>query len=686
MTDPIDWLLNNYLPDLAGLFVDPRRRVSPGYLAIAAVIALCWSVLVSRRSWRGGLRHGTGLLFSRRVWWSASARADYALMAVNRAVMMLVAPALLSKLAVTTFLFYALHDAFGASPAALRDLPAWIAPVSFTVVLFLLDDFSRYAVHRALHRAPALWAFHRTHHSAEALTPFTVYRTHPVEGVLFALRATLVQAAAISLFVFLFGRGIDLVSIWGVNVLLFVFNATGANLRHSHVPIRYGTALEHVFISPAQHQIHHSVDPRHHDRNFGAALAIWDWIGGSLCLAEESMKLRFGVSGPATARGHSLIALYVVPFHEVYRLARNAAMSAMEKSRMVSNIRQPLRPFARAAVAVASAAVALVGQSFPAGAQEPSRELNVYSHRQPFLINPFLKAFEKETGVTVNVVFSATGLVQRMLAEGSRSPADVVLTVDIGRLYAYADKGLFAPVHSKILEANIPPHLRDRDNRWFGLSKRARILAVARGRVAPDAIRRIEDLADPKWKGRVCTRPGSHVYNRALLASMIAAHGADGAEKWARGLVANLARRPQGDDRAQVKAIHEGVCDVAIINSYYYGKLRSSEVPAQREWAAAVKIVFTNQQDRGNHVNISGAGVAKYSRHRATAIKLIEFLSQPMAQKLYGEINDEYPVNPKVEPSAEVKSWGAFKEDDLPIGRIAELAPAAQRIIDRVGW
>jgi iron(III) transport system substrate-binding protein len=266
-----------------------------------------------------------------------------------------------------------------------------------------------------------------------------------------------------------------------------------------------------------------------------------------------------------------------------------------------------------------------------------------------------------------------------MLAEGPRSPADVVLTVDIGRLYAYADKGLFEPVRSKILEANIPPHLRDSDNRWFGLSKRARVVAVARDRVAPDAIGRIEDLADPKWKGRVCSRPGSHVYNRALLASMIA-------EDWARGLVSNLARRPQGDDRAQVKAIHEGVCDVAIINSYYYGKLRTSEVPAQREWVAAVKIVFTNQQDRGNHVNISGGGVAKYSKRKATAIKLLEFLSERKAQMLYGEINDEYPVNPSVEPGAEVKSWGAFKEDNLPIGRIAELAPAAQRIIDRVGW
>jgi iron(III) transport system substrate-binding protein len=343
------------------------------------------------------------------------------------------------------------------------------------------------------------------------------------------------------------------------------------------------------------------------------------------------------------------------------------------------------RPFAkglRLAALLAAAAVVLAGPARPLHAAE----LNVYSHRQPVLINPVLKAFEKETGVKVNVVFSATGLVQRLLAEGARSPADVVLTVDIGRLYAYADKGLLAPVSSDLLTANIPARLRDRENRWFAFSKRARVLATARQRVGPDEIRRMEDLADPKWKGRICTRPGSHVYNRALMASMIAAHGEEAAEEWARGLVANLARRPQGNDRSQVKAIHEGVCDVAIINSYYYGKLKTSDVPEQRAWADSVRIVFTNQQGRGNHMNISGGGVARHSRNKALAVSLLEFLTKETAQKLYGEVNAEYPVNPRVAPSAEVRSWGSFLEDELPIGRIAELAPAAQRIIDRVGW
>ena len=313
-------------------------------------------------------------------------------------------------------------------------------------------------------------------------------------------------------------------------------------------------------------------------------------------------------------------------------------------------------------------------------------ELNVYSHRQPFLINPFLKAFEKKTGTKVNVVFASKGLVQRLLAEGQRSPADVVLTVDIGRLYAYADKNLFAKVTSPKLSQNIPVHLRDVDNRWFGLSKRARIVAISRDRVKPSEVQKIEDLANPKWKGRVCSRPGSHVYNRALLASIIAAHGKETAEEWARGLVANMARRPQGNDRAQVKAIFEGVCDVAIINSYYYGKLKTSKVPAQRKWAEAIQIVFTNQNDRGNHVNISGGGVAVHSKNKARAVKLLEFLTEKTAQDLYGRINYEFPVNPLVEAGPEVKSWGTFKEDQQPISRIATLIPVAQRVIDRVGW
>ena len=315
-------------------------------------------------------------------------------------------------------------------------------------------------------------------------------------------------------------------------------------------------------------------------------------------------------------------------------------------------------------------------------------ELNIYSHRQPFLIDPFLKAFTEKTGIETNVLYSTKGLAQRLKAEGENSPADVILTVDIGRLYIYRDLDLLSTVQSQKLEANIPEHLRSSDNTWFGLSKRSRIIVTSKERVAPGEITTVEDLADPKWQGRICVRPGSHVYNRALMASMIAAHGVEEAEKWAAGLVANLARRPQGNDRAQVKAIYEGQCDVAIINNYYFGKLKYSEDENQREWAKALDLVFPNQGEgqRGAHVNISGGGIAKHSKNKAAAQALLEFLTEPLAQRLYGEINFEYPVNPTVPASEELESWGTFKEDKLPILTIAELSREAQKIIDRVGW
>jgi len=323
-----------------------------------------------------------------------------------------------------------------------------------------------------------------------------------------------------------------------------------------------------------------------------------------------------------------------------------------------------------------------MGQSLQA------QDLNIYSQREPFLIEPFLKAFTDQTGINTKILYSEKGLAQRLKGEGRNSPADVVLTVDIARLSVYDDMGLLSKTASTTLEKNIPAHLRSPENTWFALSKRSRILATSKDRVGAAEITRIEDLADPKWKGRICTRPGSHVYNRALMASIIAHHGSEAAEEWAKGLVANLARKPQGNDRAQVKAIYEGVCDVALINSYYYGNMKFSEDAEQRAWADAMNIVFPNQgeNDSGAHINVSGGGVAIHSKNKEAAIKLLEFLSEATSQKLYGEVNYEYPVNPAVIVDGELASWGTFKEDQLPIQKIADLSREAQMMIDRVGW
>ena len=317
----------DYLGALTEGFVDPRKRVFAGYLAAALAIACL--VMLGAAGWnlRAGAAAGRRLLFSRAIWWSPSARADYKMLAINQALMMALGPRLAGRMALASALFAGLHAALGGRPEALA-LPAWLAVLGFTLSHFLLDDLSKYLVHRALHRWPLLWAFHKVHHSATTLTPLTVYRTHPLEAVLFSLRGTAVQAGVVVLFVFFFGGAVDLFTVLGANVLLFAFNATGANLRHSHVRIGYGRRVERILMSPAQHQIHHSVEERHHDRNFGTALALWDWLGGTLHLAEKGDDLRYGLGPGAAAGANSLSALYLRPVVESGQVAYSAAARA----------------------------------------------------------------------------------------------------------------------------------------------------------------------------------------------------------------------------------------------------------------------------------------------------------------------------------------------------------------------
>ena len=310
-------------------------------------------------------------------------------------------------------------------------------------------------------------------------------------------------------------------------------------------------------------------------------------------------------------------------------------------------------------------------------------EVNIYSHRQQFLLQPFLDAFTAETGISTRVVYASKGLAQRLLAEGETSPADVILTVDIARLGEYADLDLLAPVESSVLATNIPAHMRAADNRWFALSTRARLVATSVDRVDEGAIRDIEDLAHPQWKGRVCSRKGSHVYNRSLMASVIAANGADAAEAWANGLVANFARRPQGNDRAQIKAVAQGECDIAIGNTYYYGIMLSD--PEQRPAAEAVRPVFPNQDGRGAHMNITGAGVTKHAKHPENGVKLIEYLTSARAQEIYAAQNFEFPVVAGVAIDPVIAVFGEFKEDSVSLADVAAQRRAAAQMVDRAG-
>ena len=314
-----------------------------------------------------------------------------------------------------------------------------------------------------------------------------------------------------------------------------------------------------------------------------------------------------------------------------------------------------------------------------------AQEVNLYSERQPFLMNPLLEAFTKKTGIRVRTVYLTKGMVERLRAEGANTPADLILTSDIGNLHNHAKAGLLQISSSPILEANIPAKYRHPDGLWYGLTVRARVIFAHKDRVKPGEVTTYADLAKPHMKGRVCVRSGKHMYNISLLASIIAAEGEAAATEWARGVKANLARRPQGNDRAQVKAVYHGECDVALANTYYMGKMATNEkAPEQKKWAASANLIFPNQAGRGAHVNISGAGITKYSKNKAGAIKLIEFLSGNEAQKIYAEGNFEYPVKAGVALHPMVASWGTFKADAAHLSKIADQRALAAKIMDRV--
>jgi iron(III) transport system substrate-binding protein len=311
-------------------------------------------------------------------------------------------------------------------------------------------------------------------------------------------------------------------------------------------------------------------------------------------------------------------------------------------------------------------------------------EVNVYTTRQPELIQPIFDAFTAETGIKVNMLSSEKGLIERLKAEGDRSPADLYITADVGSVKAATDAGLTQPHGSAVVDEVVPEALRDAGGHWFALTTRARVVYASKERVAPGAVTTWEDLADPKWKGKICIRPGAHSYNLALIAAVIAHHGPDGARDWVKGLKANLARTPQGNDRAQVKAVWAGECDLAIGNTYYMGKML--EEPDQKPWAESVNVIFPVFEGGGAHVNISGAAVTRSSPNHDAAIKLVDFMLSEEAQKLYAELNYEYPVRAGVAPSALVESWGSFTPDTIPLTQIGDLRGDALKIVEETGF
>ncbi|WP_062570075.1 Fe(3+) ABC transporter substrate-binding protein [Pseudoalteromonas arabiensis] len=308
--------------------------------------------------------------------------------------------------------------------------------------------------------------------------------------------------------------------------------------------------------------------------------------------------------------------------------------------------------------------------------------VNIYSFRQPFLIKPILDDFTKQTGIKTNVVFAKKGLIERVKREGKHSKADLVLTSNFSALIQLEDLNLTQKIQSDVVSANVPSTFRDSDGQWVALTKRVRNVYSSKERVGALPELTYEDLADPKYKGKLCTRSGKHPYNLGLVASMIAHHGEAEAKQWLEGVKANLARKPQGNDRAQVKAVKEGLCDIALGNSYYFGKMMQDE--QQKSWAEAVHINFPNQTNRGSHINVSGVVMTKYAKNPENALKLIEYMTDNKAQNMYASVNMEYPVKNGVELSEMVASWGEFKEDSLSLDEISKYRPAALKLIDEV--
>ena len=311
-------------------------------------------------------------------------------------------------------------------------------------------------------------------------------------------------------------------------------------------------------------------------------------------------------------------------------------------------------------------------------------EVNIYSHRQPELIQPLLDQFTAETGIAVNVAFVDKGMAERLKAEGDRSPADLVLTVDIGRLIELVGAEVLQPVQDATLAANIPAEYRDPGNLWFGLTTRARIVYAAKDRVQPGEVTTYEDLADPKWQGRLCMRSGVNDYNVALTAAYLLHHTPEETTTWLTGLKANLAHKPNGGDRDQVKSIWAGECDIAVGNTYYIGQMLTD--PEQKDWAEAVRIDFPVFAGGGTHMNISGIAMTRAAPNKAAALKLMEWLSSDEAQKIYAETNHEFPVKPGVARSALVEGWGSFTPDTLGLAAIAGARSAAVKLIETVDF
>jgi sterol desaturase/sphingolipid hydroxylase (fatty acid hydroxylase superfamily) len=338
-----DTIFTNTINDLVETFLSPQKRVFLGYLLCAALMAIVWLIFRKKQTFFNAVK----TLSSKQIWWSQSSKSDYKIALINKLLMSLLSPFLLTQIVIASSIFYALHDLFPSRPSLFDTHLPWAVNIIFTTSYFLLDDFARFYIHRLMHKWPVLWAFHKVHHSATTLTPLTVFRTHPIEMIIFTLRSSFVQATCIAGFVFFAGDGADLMTILGANIFVFFFNLLGSNLRHSHIAIAYWKPLEKIFISPAQHQIHHSSAHEHRDKNFGVILSIWDELFGSFYHSINDQHLDFGLSNTKLnpdKNAHSLTDLYLEPFNDAFSSLIITSNAFIKKIKLITKKLSNRRP------------------------------------------------------------------------------------------------------------------------------------------------------------------------------------------------------------------------------------------------------------------------------------------------------------------------------------------------------
>lgn len=659
---------------------DPGSRLF--HLNIIAAVIL--AIFVGRKASWTSIRR---TFFRVRYWWNRSTRIDYQIYALN------------SVLKVLLFIPF-LDFGFRFSQWTVRGLlnlnggefggfnPSFLGLLAMTVFSFVFDDFLRFFHHWLMHKVSWLWPYHSVHHSARVLTPITLYRTHPVEAAMAAVRNSISLGVSTGVFIFLFESRFTLVTFFGVNLFGQLFNFLGSNLRHSHVPLTFGI-FERVFISPKQHQIHHSRALEDRDKNFGVSLSVWDAMFGSLVLSRErSRSLSFGVDGAFESRLMTIVsspfAASITSLSTQLQKTSKRTRELFAESRVARTLFaiQPHQPPTGETSEMKRSILGLFSVLFATGlATQAHADLTIYTDRPTVRVQSIADEFTKATGEKVVIIEEAYGkLLTRLKTEGSASPADIIFVKDLVYLAELSNLGWFQPMNSSVVDQEISPQMRDPKSLWTAVTVRGRTIVYDASRVQASELKGYEDLAHEKWAGRLCLRTGASAYNEALVAGLIEVHGKAKATEIIDGWVQNLAVDPIAGDTGVLEAIANGVCDVGITNTYYLGQMLAKNP------AFPVKAYFADQASTGVFGNGTGAGVAVTSKQKALATKFIELMLTDKFQLEMSSSHFDYPAKQGLLPSTLVKEWGTFKYNDANWTAVGSRAEEARELIKTVGY